>query len=94
MVFSSLTFLFFFLPAVLLLNFIAPLKIKNYILLIFSLIFYAWGGPTYLLLMIFSVFINYIFGLLIGSTSTPTPRKKLRLASGVGIKIDLLGYYK
>ena len=68
MLFSSLTFIFLFLPVVLFLYFIIPnkyIKIKNTILLIFSLIFYAWGEPKYIILMIITVFISWIFGLLL-----------------------------
>ena len=53
MVFSSLEFLFFFLPIVLLLYYVVPYKIKNIVLLVASLIFYAWGEPVYVFLMIF-----------------------------------------
>ncbi len=92
MVFSSLTFLFFFLPAVLFLNYIAPGKAKNYILLAFSLLFYGWGGPSYLLLMLVSIAINYVFGLLIGSRKKPAD--KLFLAGGITANLLLLGYFK
>ena len=61
MVFSSLEFLFFFLPIVLLLYYVVPYKIKNIVLLVASLIFYAWGEPVYVFLMIFSSLIGFIF---------------------------------
>lgn len=68
MLFNSLTFLFIFLPICLLLYFLLPgIKLKNTILLIFSLIFYSFGEPVYVLLMLFSIFISYIFGLLINN---------------------------
>ena len=60
MVFSSILFIFFFLPIFLILYFIAPKKLKNTILLIFSLIFYAWGEPIYIILMLLSTLINYV----------------------------------
>ena len=55
MVFSSLLFLFRFLPAVLILYYIAPRKLRNVILLAFSLFFYAWGEPKYVFLMLFTI---------------------------------------
>ena len=65
MIFSSVTFLFAFLPIVLLLNFVVKGKAKNYVLLLASLVFYAWGEPIYIFLMLFSSFVNYLlaFGL-------------------------------
>ena len=75
MVFSSIPFLFFFFPLFLILYYIVPFKIKNYILLIFSLVFYAWGEPVYIFLMIFSSFINYLAGLLIDKFDNKKKRK-------------------
>ena len=63
MVFSSIFFLFLFLPLVLLANFLAPKFIRNAILWIFSLVFYAWGEPVYVILMLFSTVFNYVMGL-------------------------------
>ena len=65
MLFSSVTFLFYFLPAVILLYFLAPKKLKNAVLLAFSLFFYAWGGVRYALLMVLAIVMGYIAGLLI-----------------------------
>ncbi len=66
MLFSSLTFLFGFMPILIILYFIVKnRKYKNIILLIFSLIFYAWGEPKYIFLMLITILIVYIFGLLI-----------------------------
>ena len=66
MLFSSLTFLFGFLPILLILYFILKKrKYKNIVLLIFSLIFYAWGEPKYIFLMLLTILIVYIFGILI-----------------------------
>lgn len=66
MLFSSLTFLFGFLPLVLALYFlIKDIRYRNIILLIFSLIFYAWGEPVYLFLMLFVILLTYLFGLLL-----------------------------
>ena len=55
MVFSSLLFLFYFLPAVLVVYFLVPRRFKNVVLLVFSLAFYGWGEPVYVLLMVFSI---------------------------------------
>ena len=65
MLFSSLTFLFLFLPVLLCLYFISKEKYRNYILLIASLLFYAWGEPKYIVLMIVSILVNYILAILI-----------------------------
>ena len=65
MLFSSLIFIFLFLPLVLLAYFISPKFIKNYVLLFFSLIFYAWGEPKFVIAMLLSIILNYFFALLI-----------------------------
>ena len=66
MLFSSIPFAFYFLPAVLALYFAVPFRFKNAVLLVFSLVFYAWGEPGYLLLMAVSILLGWLFGLLIG----------------------------
>lgn len=65
MVFSSSIFLFIFLPLVLFFYFIVRAELRNFVLLAFSLIFYAWGEPRFVLLMLFSILLNYCFGLLV-----------------------------
>lgn len=65
MVFSSFVFLLGFLPLVLLIYYICPGKLRNLVLLIFSLIFYAWGEPVYVLIMLFSTVFDYTNGRLI-----------------------------
>ena len=65
MLFSSVPFLFYFLPAALLIYFAAPRQLKNAVLLLASLFFYAWGEPKYMLLMLVSIVQGYGFGLLI-----------------------------
>ncbi len=65
MVFSSLTFLFFFLPITLAVNFILPKKARNYWLLIASLVFYAWGAHRFVIVMIISIIMNYVLARLI-----------------------------
>ena len=93
MVFSSLTFLCIFLPVVLALYYLLPtLRIRNVLLIAVSLLFYAYGEPAYVLLMIASIIINYIFGRLLG-----TENKKKRqwiLAIAVVINIGLLVVFK
>ena len=65
MLFSSVTFLYYFLPAALLLYVFVQQRCKNFILLLVSLIFYGWGEPKYVLLMLVSIVQGYVFGLLI-----------------------------
>ena len=60
MIFSSVFFIFVFLPVVLLAYFLVPKKLKNVVILIASLIFYAWGEPIYIVLMIFGILFNYL----------------------------------
>ena len=67
MVFSSTIFLFIFLPTCLFFYFIVNNKLKNLVLLLFSLIFYAWGEPKNIAVMILSIILNYFFGLLVAS---------------------------
>ena len=64
MLFSSITFLYYFLPMVLILYYMVPRKLKNLVLFLASLIFYAWGEPKYVFLMLISVSIGYAAGLL------------------------------
>lgn len=94
MVFSSLLFLFLFLPITLLLYWLSPHKAKNAILFIFSLIFYAWGEPVYILLMIFSTISDYFIGLWIERFDhKPRWRFSLFLLSMI-INISVLGFFK
>ncbi len=90
MVFSSVVFLFVFLPLVLLFYYIMPKKARNAVLLIVSLIFYAWGEPVYVLLMIGSTVAAYIFGLLIGRFKEEGQLKRAK-ASLVGALVFHLG---
>ncbi|WP_273323296.1 MBOAT family O-acyltransferase [Vallitalea guaymasensis] len=94
MVFSSLVFLFIFLPITLLLYFLAPRKIRNIILLVVSLVFYAWGEPIYILLMIFSSIVDYTHGMLIEKYREQDKKAKLVVLSSVIINLSLLGFFK
>ncbi len=93
MVFSSLTFLFVFLPLVLLTTYVCPKTARNYVLLAWSLLFYAWGGPSYLFIMIGSIALNYLFGLGIAATNRPVIRRVL-LGLCVAANLGALGYFK
>ena len=93
MVFSSIPFIFFFLPIFLIIYYLVPFKIKNIILLIFSLIFYAWGEPVYIILMIFSSVVDYTNGMLLNKTKNKTKRKII-LWESIIINLGLLGIFK
>ncbi len=95
MVFSSSVFLFAFLPAVLAAYFLLPWRpAKNVILLLASLLFYAWGEPVYVILMICSIAANWLLGMAIGSkTATPT-RKKAFLIIAIAFNIAVIGFFK
>lgn len=91
MVFSSLTFLFAFLPVALIGYYLFPKKIRIGWLLLVSLVFYAWGEPIYVLLMIASILVNWLFGLGMARFER---QKKLFLILSVGINLLLLGVFK
>ena len=91
MLFSSIPFLYYFLPITLLLYFIAPKKLKNSVLLLMSLVFYAWGGPKYLILMITSILIGYVFGILVEKAQSRKVQKVLTIVS-VSLELSLLLY--
>lgn len=94
MVFSKPIFLFGFLPIVLLLYYIAPRKFKNFVLLFMSLIFYAWGEPKLLLLMVFTIFVDYTAGLLINKYSNKPVTSKIIFVATLVINLALLGIFK
>ena len=94
MVFSSLLFLFFFLPLVLIIYYISPKNIRLAILFIASLIFYAWGEPVYIILIIFSTLVDYCIGFLIYKFSNSKFKKIFLLIVSVTINLSLLGFFK
>ena len=96
MVFSSLLFLFRFLPAVLLLYYAVPRRLRNGVLLLVSLIFYAWGEPRYVVLMIASILITWTGGYLVSVFGRAGRKKsaKAALLLSVGAALALLGYFK
>ena len=93
MVFSSLTFLELFLPSVLLVYFILPDKAKNAALFLFSLLFYAWGEPIYVGLMIFSTVLDYSCGLA-AEKFRGTKKAKAALITSVCVNLGLLCFFK
>ena len=93
MLFSSITFLYYFLPAVVLLYFIMPRKGKNAVLLLSSLAFYGWGEPKLLFLMLFTIAMFYGCGIAIGRAQTQQ-KKKFWLTVSVVISISLLALFK
>ena len=94
MVFSSSVFLLVFLPLVLVAYFIVPGRAaKNCLLLLASLVFYAWGEPTYIVLMVVSIFANWLFGVLIDRASEAGTRKTL-LISDLVVNLALLCFFK
>ena len=93
MLFSSVPFLFYFLPAVLLVYFLVPKRAKNGVLLLSSLVFYGWGEPRYLPVMLVSILQGYIFGRLI-ERFRDTRRAKLFLVLSVLLSLGTLAYFK
>ena len=94
MVFSSLEFLFVFLPIFLVLYYCLPAKFRNGLLFVGSLLFYGIGEPTYLLLILYSVLVNYLLGLLIGNCKAYPIRKRLLLIISLLYNFGLLFYFK
>lgn len=93
MVFSSIPFLYYFLPCVLLVYFAVPKFLKNTVLLLFSLLFYAWGEPVYVLLMLATIAANYCLGLLI-EKFRGKGLSKLFMGLSAVFSLGFLGYFK
>ena len=94
MVFSSIVFIFTFLPLVILAYYLAPVKLRNFVLLLASLIFYAWGEPVYLFLMLYSILFNYVIGLDIERQQEKGRNGRGSLILGVTVNLLLLGLFK
>jgi alginate O-acetyltransferase complex protein AlgI len=95
MLFSSMPFLIFFLPAALLVYYYCPtVKAKNGALLCASLLFYAWGEPRYVLIMIISILLNYRAGICLGEAAKSKNMRRVILAAGISINLLLLFYFK
>ena len=94
MLFSSITFLFIFLPLTLLLYYLVPVRMKNHVMLAASLIFYAWGEPVYIILMILSIILNYFCGQDIYEKRDNARAMKMSLMFGVVMNLLILGFFK
>ena len=92
MLFSSIVFLFTFLPIVLILYYVLPRQFKNPVLLLASLLFYAWGEPIYLFLMMFSILFNYISGLDIARNLGNKRAARKSLIFNVVVNLCVLGF--
>lgn len=93
MVFSSIPFLYYFLPCMLAVYFAVPKIMKNTVLLLFSLLFYAWGEPVYVFLMLGTIAVNYLLGILIEKFRSKGV-SKLFMGISVLFSLGFLGYFK
>ena len=97
MVFSSITFLLYFFPLVWLVYRLVPRSAENAVLVAASLVFYAWGEPVYLLLMLLSIGMNYAFGLLIDRAreeGMSPAKRRFHLVMGVAANLSFLVFFK
>ena len=94
MVFSSVEFLFLYLPISLILYFFVPFNYRNLTLFLVSAIFYAWEKPIYLLIMLFVIIINYVFGYFIDTLRNNKEKCKRVLALGIITNVSVLGFFK
>ena len=94
MIFSSLTFLFAYLPLTLAVYFLAPLRWRNLVLLLVSLFFYGWGEPVYIVIMFLSILIDYIHGLLVEKYRTDDRKARWFVGQSVVFNLLLLGFFK
>lgn len=93
MLFSSIPFLYYFLPVVLITYYAVPKSVKNLVLLLASLVFYGWGEPSYVFLMMASIGLGYVFGLLIEKFKNTT-WAKVFLVLSIIVSLGFLGYFK
>ena len=93
MVFSSLVFLYIFLTATILIYYLLPRRARNAFLLAANLVFYFCGEPVYIVLMVFSILANYVFGRLMASAKEEKGRKRA-LVAGIVVDLALLGIFK
>lgn len=91
MLFSSIPFLYYFLPCVFLIYFIVPRKLKNLVLLLASLVFYGWGEPKLVFLMLATIAVSYLMGIL---TEIHSKYKKVYLSLAVVLSLSTLGFFK
>ena len=93
MLFSSISFLFYYLPIVLILYLAVPQKAKNYVLLVSSIFFYAWGEPRYIVLMVVTILLGYGSGLIIERLKNLNGKKAVLIVS-VCLCLGILGFFK
>ena len=94
MIFSSLTFLFAYLPLTLAVYFLMPLKWRNLVLLLVSLFFYGWGEPVYIAIMFLSILIDYTHGILVEKHRANDRKARYFVAQSVVFNLLLLGFFK
>jgi len=95
MVFSSATFIFYFLPLTLLLYYVSPRFSRNALLVAVSLLFYVWGAGYFTLLLLLSVAVNYLIGLALGRIgAADLSLRRLTLADGIVFNLSVLAYFK
>ncbi len=94
MVFSSLPFLFFYLPVVLLIYKLSPLKLRNLFLLLASLFFYGWGEPIYIFIMFLSIIVDYTHGMLVERWRDDDKKARMAVASSVFFNLLILVFFK
>ena len=94
MLFSSLEFLYLYIPVVLVAYFLSPLRWRNLVLFAVSLIFYGWGEPAYVFLMVLTIVIDYVAGYLIGRASVSQEYRKTVLVLAVVINLGILFVFK
>ncbi|MCD7813173.1 MAG: MBOAT family protein [Lachnospiraceae bacterium] len=96
MVFSSLLFLFRFLPAVLLCYYLVPRRARNLVLFLFSLVFYAWGEPVYIILMLFTILVSFAGGIAVDAMKSGGRPKAARnaLIVSLAVSLSLLAFFK
>lgn len=94
MLFSSITFLFLFLPIVMAVYYLVPEKMKNPVLLAASIIFYAWGEPVYVVLMILSILLNYACGMDIALKAENERKARNSMIFVVTVNVLILGFFK
>ena len=94
MLFTSLEFLFMFFPITLGINFLLPQKARNYWLLLVSLFFYAWGEPSFVVVMLISILFNYFMAIRVVETQRGDKHSKIMLTIAVIGNLSLLFVYK
>lgn len=94
MIFSSLLFMFIYLPMVLVIYYVSPIKWRNIVLLLFNVIFYSWGEPIYIILMAFSIVVDYGLGLFLDKNRENPKKSKSIVVISVVFNIGLLVFFK